>query len=229
MARTRKSLKVKNLKKINNNRYKDTKTGIEFTKRKRNSYNMVVNKQAQKQHQNTVKKLKRLNKKYNGAFNKELREENENWNDYKKAINQFNKGQKTRVNTVKKELDYFTRSNKKQNKVLSNKKSISSIVSDKNKVQIMRMSGKHGIYNGKAYDDYVTKMADELEMTKEDTEQLLFPIKDDNEIKYEDIQNFLNGKNKMKTVFDVIDEKQKNNDISEEKAIELQNLAMIGE
>lgn len=229
MARTRKSLKVKNLKKINNNRYKDTKTGIEFTKRKRNSYNMVVNKQAQRQHQNTVKKLKRLNKKYNGAFNKELREENENWNDYKKAINQFNKGQKTRVNTVKKELDYFTRSNKKQNKVLSNKKSISSIVSDKNKVQIMRMSGKHGIYNGKAYDDYVTKMADELEMTKEDTEQLLFPIKDDNEIKYEDIQNFLNGKNKMKTVFDVIDEKQKNNDISEEKAIELQNLAMIGE
>lgn len=229
MARQRKELKAKNLRKQKNGKYRDSKTGLEYSKTGYNKYNMVVNKEAQKKHQSNVRKLKRLNKKYNGAFNKELQLENENWNSYKTAINNFNKGKTVRPSTVKKELNYFTTKNKQQAKLISNKKSISSIVSDKHKVQIMRMTGKHGIYNGKAYDDYVAKMSDELDLSIEDTEQLLFPVKDDTEIKYEDIHNFLNGKNKMKTVFDVIDEKEKNGEISEEKSIELQNLAMIGE
>ena len=44
MARTRKELKTNSLKKLNNTRYKDTKTGLEYSKRKRNEYNMVISK-----------------------------------------------------------------------------------------------------------------------------------------------------------------------------------------
>ena len=227
MARSRKSLNVKNLKK-SNDRYKDTKTGLEFTK-KGNNYQMVVNKQAQKQHQANLKRLQALNKKHGGAFNKEIRQEKENWNDYKKAINQFNKGETKRPTTVKKELNYFTEHSQKQAKILSNEKSISSIVSDKKKVQIMRMTGKHGIYNGKAYDDYVKGFADEMNISKEDAEQYLFPTNDNNEIKYEDIQNFLNGNNKMKTGLDLIKEQEQTGEISEEKAIRMTNYIMVGE
>lgn len=228
MARTRKELKTNSLKKLNNTRYKDTKTGLEYSKRKRNQYNMVVSKDAQKQHQRNVKKLQRLNKKYGGAFNKELQVENENWNAYKKAINQFNKGQKVRPTTVKKELNYFQKSNEKQAKLISNQKTISSIVDDKKKVTIMRMSGKHGIYNGKAYDDYVKSVADDLNISPKQAEEQMFPNIENDKIDYEDYKNFITGNGKMKTIFDTINEKEKSGEISEQQAIEIENRVMIG-
>ena len=166
MPRSRKELKTNSLKKLNKTRYKDTKSGLEYSKTGYNKYNMVVNK------------------KYGGAFNKELQNEMENWNSYKKAINQFNKGKKVRPTTVKKELNYFQKSNEKQAKLISNQKSISSIVTDKNKVTLMRMSGKHGVYNGKAYDDFIKSMADDLNMDKEDVENQMFPTVDNDKIKY---------------------------------------------
>lgn len=228
MPRSRKELKTNSLKKLNKTRYKDTKSGLEYSKTGYNKYNMVVSKDAQKQHQRNVKKLKGLNKKYGGAFNKELQNEMENWNSYKKAINQFNKGKKVRPTTVKKELNYFQKSNEKQAKLISSQKSISSIVTDKNKVTLMRMSGKHGVYNGKAYDDFIKSMADDLNMDKEDVEKQMFPTVNNDKIKYEDYKNFITGSNKMTTIFDTINEKEKQGEISEERAIELQNKAMLG-
>ena len=225
MARSRKNLNVQNLRK-SGDVYKDTKTGMEFKKTTK-GYNMVVNKQAQREHQANVRRLKKLNDKYGGAFSSELKKENENWNDYKKAITQFNKGEKARPGTVKKELDYFQKSSKEQAKIYSDEKRVSSIVSDKRKVTLMRMSGKHGVYNGKAYDDYLKVMAKDLGMSVEEVEPLIFPTENDNEIKYEEYQSFFKS-SKKKNVFDIIDEQEASGTLSEAKAIEVRNNAMVG-
>lgn len=229
MARSRKNLNVQNLRKQKNqNLYKDTKTGLEFSKTG-NKYNMVVNKQAQKEHQANVRRLKKLNEKYGNAFYSELKRENENWNDYKQAITQFNKGEKARPSTVQRQLDYFNQKSKEQAKVLSSEKSIKSIVSDKRKVTLMRMSGKHGVYNGKAYDDYINTMSKELGTTKEETEQMIFPVGDDDKIDYDYIKTFMSGKGKQDNIFDFINQKEQSGEFSEEKSIRVKNLAMIGE
>ena len=225
MARSRKSLNVQNLRK-SGDVYKDTKTGMEFSKTSK-GYNMVVNKQAQKQHRANVNRLNRLNKKYGGAFSSELKKENENWNDYKKAITQFNKGEKARPSTVKKELDYFTKSSKEQAKVFSNEKQVASIVSDKRKVTLMRMSGKHGIYNGKAYDDYLKTMAKDLDMSIKEVEGYIFPTDNDDNIKYEEFRSYFSS-SKKDTIFDVINKKEETGELSEAKAIEIRNNAMVG-
>lgn len=227
MARSRKSLNIKSLKKTTRGTYYDAKSRQEFSKTKK-GYNMVVGKYESNEHRKNVRRLEKLNKKYGGAFSKELKQENENWNEYKKSIKEFNKGNISRATTVKRRYTEWNTSSLRQEKTYTNEKRISSIVSDKKKVTLMRMSGKHGIYNGKAYDDYISMMADEFGMETDEIEPLLFPTANDDEIKYEEYKSTFSS-NKTKTIFDVIDEKEKSGEFNENKAIRMQNLAMLGE
>ena len=93
----------------------------------------------------------------------------------------------------------------------------------------MRKTGKHGIYNGKAYDDYIKTVADKLDLSFEETEELVFPYRDEvGELDSDQIKRYMN-QTKTKTIDDVISEKRKRKDISEAEEIELQNLVMLGE
>ena len=229
MARTRKSLKTKNLKKINNKRYIDTKTGFEYSKRGYNQYNMVVNKQAQKEHQANVKRLKRLSKKHGNYFNKELRDEMENWERYKKSIRDFNSGKTSRPSTVKHRLKDFSTDSKNRRKLFDKPSRIASFVEDKKKVEIMRKTGKHGIYNGKAYDDFLEMLASRFKTkSKQEIEDVLFPFKDDSQIPDSDqIRTIINSG--VKTIEDLIKEESDSGNLSESEEIELLNLSMVGE
>lgn len=227
MARSRKNLNVKTLRK-SNDRYKDTQTGLEFTK-KGNNYNMVINKQAQKEHQANVKRLKSLSKKHGSYFNKELRQEMENWENYKKSINDFNTGKTSRPTTVKRRLNEFTNESKNRKKLFDKPSRIAAFVEDKKKVEIMRKTGKHGIYNGKAYDDFLDMVASRFKTkSKQEIEDVLFPFKDDTTIPDSDqIRNIIDSG--LKTIEDLIEDESKSGNLSEAEEIELRNLTMVGE
>lgn len=229
MARQRKNLNVKRLKKTTSGTYYDPQSRQEFSKTKK-GYNMVIGKYEKSQHQQNVKRLRNLNKKYGGAFNYELNEEQRRWNEYKESIKQFNKGEISRPSTVKRRFQDWNKASIEQSVTYSKgSKKIATIVEDKKKVEIMRKTGKHGIYNGKAYDDYIKTVADKLDLSFEETEELIFPYRDEvGELDSDQIKRYMN-QTKTKTIDDVISEKRERKDISEAEEIELQNLVMLGE
>lgn len=208
--------------------YYDVASRTTFKRDNKGNLKMQVDEFERKAHKATLERLRYYEKKYNILLKREKDIEKRNWKEYVDSVKKWNKGEINRANTVGKKLETLTTRRNVTNRYYSSENiKLSSDITEKRKVMVMRMSGKHGVYNGKAYDSYIQTLADRLKVTPEIIEKHLFPNGLEESSKYDDIVNTLNVG--MNTIDDLIDEQVKKGLISENDAFFTRELLETGE
>ena len=102
-----------------------------------------------------------------------------------------NKGEISKASTVKYRFDLYNQNQKSTNRFYTreNKQKIIEHVKESFKVKVMRIMGKYGVFNGQAYDDYLTNLSKKLGEDKSIIESLVFPTKINEKSSYEQIKN----------------------------------------
>lgn len=208
--------------------YYDVESGTTFKKDKNGNLKMQIDDYERKTHRATMERLRYYEKKYNISLKREKEIEKRNWKEYVDSVKKWNKGEINRANTVSRRLDNLNSRQRATNRYYSSSNvKLKSDITEKKKVMVMRMSGKHGVYNGKAYDDYIQGLSYRLKVSKEEVEKHLFPNGIEESSKYKDIVDNLN--NGMNTIDDLIDRQLENGIISEDDAFFTRELLDTGE
>ena len=176
--------------------------GLEFEKQKNGDIKMVVPEWFKKEHQQKLRTLRYYGKKYGLSNKTDIKKEKDLYKYYVDYIDKWNKGEISKPSTVKYRFDLYNQNQKTTNRFYSreNKEKIIEHVNESFKVKVMRIMGKHGVFNGQAYDDYLTNLSKKLGEDKSTIESLVFPTKINEKSSYEEIKNCIeNG-------FDNIDE-----------------------
>lgn len=176
--------------------------GLEFEKTKNGNIKMVVPDWFKQEHKQKLQTLRYYGKKYGISNKTDIKKEKDLYNYYVDYVDKWNKGEISKPSTVKYRFDLYNQNQKSTNRFYSreNKQKIIEHVNESFKVKVMRIMGKHGVFNGQAYDDYLTNLSKKLGEDKSTIESLVFPTKINEHSSYEEIKNCIeNG-------FDNIDE-----------------------
>lgn len=176
--------------------------GLEFEKQKNGEIKMIVPDWFKQEHRQKLRTLNYYGKKYGISNKTDIKKEKDLYKYYVDYVDKWNKGEISKTGTVKYRFDLYNQNQKSTNRFYSreNKQKIIEHVNESFKVKVMRIMGKHGVFNGQAYDDYLTNLSKKLAEDKATIESLVFPTKINEQSSYEDIKNCIeNG-------FDNIDE-----------------------
>lgn len=176
--------------------------GLEFKKTKNGEIKMVVPEWFKKEHKQKLQTLNYYGKKYGLSNKTDIKREKDLYKYYVDYVDKWNKGEISKPSTVKYRFDLYNQNQKSTNRFYSreNKEKIIEHVNESFKVKVMRIMGKHGVFNGQAYDDYLSNLSAKLGEDKSTIESLVFPTKINEKSSYDQIKNFIeNG-------FDNIDE-----------------------
>lgn len=176
--------------------------GLEFEKTKNGEIKMIVPDWFKQEHKQKLRTLNYYGKKYDISNKTDIKKEKDLYKYYVDYVDKWNKGEISKTSTVKYRFDLYNQNQKSTNRFYSreNKQKIIEHVNESFKVKVMRIMGKHGIFNGQAYDDYLNNLSVKLGEDKATIESLVFPTKINEKSSYEDIKNCIeNG-------FDNIDE-----------------------
>lgn len=182
--------------------YNPNMYGLEFEKTKNGEIKMIVPEWFKKEHQQKLRTLRNYGKKYGLSNKTDIKKEKDLYKYYVDYVNKWNKGEISKASTVKYRFDLYNQNQKSTNRFYSreNKQKIIEHVNESFKVKVMRIMGKHGVFNGQAYDDYLNNLSAKLGEDKSIIESLVFPTKINEKSSYEQIKNCIeNG-------FDNIDE-----------------------
>lgn len=172
--------------------YNPNMFGLEFKKTK-NGIEMIVPEWFKKEHRQKLSSLHYYSKKYGLSNKADIKKEKDLYKYYTDYVKKWNKGEISKISTVKYRFDLYNENQKLTNKFYSreNKQKIIKYADDSFKVKVMRMQGKHGVYNEKAYNDYINDLAKLLSEDKEEIERLIFPSGINEESSYETIHNLI--------------------------------------
>lgn len=182
--------------------YNPNMYGLEFEKQNNGDIKMVVPEWFKKEHQQKLRTLRYYGKKYGLSNKTDIKKEKDLYKYYVDYVDKWNKGEISKASTVKYRFDLYNQNQKSTNRfyIRENKQKIIEHVNESFKVKVMRIMGKHGVFNGQAYDDYLTNLSSKLGEDKAIIESLVFPTKINEKSSYDDIKNCIeNG-------FDNIDE-----------------------
>lgn len=182
--------------------YNPNMYGLEFEKTKNGDIKMIVPDWFKKEHKQKLQTLNYYGKKYGLSNKTDIKKEKDLYKYYVDYVDKWNKGEISKASTVKYRFDLYNQNQKSTNRFYSreNKEKIIEHVNESFKVKVMRIMGKHGVFNGQAYDNYLTNLSKKLGEDKSIIESLVFPTKINEKSSYEQIKNCIeNG-------FDNIDE-----------------------
>lgn len=182
--------------------YNPNMYGLEFEKTKNGEIKMIVPDWFKKEHKQKLQTLNYYGKKYGLSNKTDIKKEKDLYKYYVDYVDKWNKGEISKASTVKYRFDLYNQNQKSTNRFYSreNKEKIIEHVNESFKVKVMRIMGKHGVFNGQAYDNYLTNLSKKLGEDKSIIESLVFPTKINEKSSYEQIKNCIeNG-------FDNIDE-----------------------
>lgn len=209
---------TKGLKKGSDGIYLDPISKQEFKKDKNGNLKMIIPELDKKLHHETINQIKNVEKKYNVDLSKKIELETRYWNEYKKAVRDWNKGVITRANTVG--LRYKDmREQQKAYKTYYNKsnKNLDSDMREIKKIMTMRIKEIDGVYNGLAFDQYIRGVAHRLDMDPQVVQELLYPNGLEEQSKYEDIKAAIDKANE--TFESLINKKVELGELSDNEAI----------
>lgn len=220
---------TKGLKKTKGkNEYYDAQSRQTFIKDKKGNLKMIVSDVDKLQHKATMERIRYYEKKYNYPMEEAKRIEAKRWKEYTDAVKKWNKGEFSRASTVARRYKALNENMKKSLKYYSSQnKQLAGDIDEKKKVMVMRMQGKHGVYNGQLYDMYIETLANKLGMESSEVEKILFPKGLEESSKYEDIQQAFNKA--YDNIDDIIREKVEDKEISENDAFFIEELLSTGE
>ena len=161
--------------------------GLEFVKQKNGNLKMIVPDWFKKEHQQKLNTLRTYGKKYGLSNKSDIKKEKDLYKYYTDYVKKWNKGEISKLSTVKYRFDLYKENFRATSKFYrrENKKKIIEHISDSFKVKVMRIMGKHGVFNGQAYEDYIQNLANKLNEDKSTVEMLLFPTKLDEKSSYD--------------------------------------------
>ena len=165
--------------------------GLEFVKQKNGNLKMIVPDWFKKEHQQKLNTLRTYGKKYGLSNKSDIKKEKDLYKYYTDYVKKWNKGEISKLSTVKYRFDLYKDNYKSTSKFYrrENKKKIIEHISNSFKVKVMRIMSKHGVFNGQAYDDYIQNLANKLNEDKGTVETLLFPTKLDEKSSYDLIKS----------------------------------------
>lgn len=220
---------TKGLKKTRGkNEYYDPQSRQTFTKDSKGNLKMIVTREDRLNHKAAMERLRYYEKKYNYSMKEARRIEAKRWKEYTDSVKKWNKGEYTRASTVGRRYSAFTDNWRKNMRYYSaHNIQLSSDITEKKKVMVMRMQGKHGVYNGQLYDQYIDTLASKLNMSASEIEKILFPKGLEEQSKYEDIQKVFNKA--YDNIDDIIRDKVEAEEITENEAFFIEELLTTGE
>lgn len=165
--------------------------GLEFEKQKNGELKMIIPDWFKKEHKQKLRTLRTYGKNYNLSNKSDIKKEKDLYKNYVDYVKKWNKGEISKLSTVKYRFDLYKDNYKASSKFYrrENKEKIIAHVTYSFKVKVMRIMGKHGVFNGQAYDDYIQNLANKLNEDKGTVESLLFPTKLDEKSDYDLIKN----------------------------------------
>lgn len=220
---------TKGLKKTRGkNEYYDPQSKQTFTKDKNGNLKMVVTREDKLNHKIAMERLRYYEKTYKYST-KQLRDiESKRWREYTQAVRDWNKGKKHRASTVGKRYSEFEENWRKSMRYYSaHNTQLKSDIKEKKKVMVMRMQGKHGVYNGQLYDQYISTLASKLNMSASEVEKILFPKGLEEQSKYDDVQRAFDKA--YNNIDDIIRDKVEDGEITENEAFFIEELLSTGE
>lgn len=188
------------------NYYNPSNSLMEFKRKKNGDVEMIVPNWLKKEHQQKLRTLKYYGDKYGISNKTEIQKEKDLYKNYTEYVKKWNKGEISKISTVGYRFDLYKNNYKATSKFYrpENKTKIIQYASDSFKVKTMRIMGKHGIYNGKAYDDYLNDLAESLGEDKDQIEKLIFPTGLDEKSTYETIYEVTDkGLNSIDRLIDI--------------------------
>lgn len=201
-------------------------TGQVFEKVGKGQYNMVIEDIDRKLHRESMSQIRNNIKKYPGiGYEMMLASEKALWDDFRKSVREFNKGNIVNPQTIQKRYQQWRLLNK-ANKDFFSKYKKAVRVADRNeryKVMTTRMWGISGVYNGRLYDSFVNAIASKIGESFEVTEGLLFPVMMNENSYYEDVQKWKNNNDNERNIENFLEEKVKNGEIDEDTKEEIIN------
>lgn len=171
--------------------YKPGMFGLEFEKTKNGEIKMIVPDWFKKEHRQKLRSLNYYRKKYGISNKTDIKKEKDLYKYYVDYVKKWNKGEISKISTVKYRYDLYKQNKKSTDRFYrrENRQKIIEHVKESFKVKVMRITGKYGIFNGKAYDDYLNNLSVKLGEDKATIESLVFPTKINEKSSYEDIKN----------------------------------------
>lgn len=220
---------TKGLKKTRGkNEYFDPVSRQTFIKDNKGNLKMTISEVDKLQHKATMERLRYYEKKYNYST-KELRNiEAKRWKEYTDSVKKWNKGEYSRASTVGRRYERFNKNATSVMKYYSSQnKQLTRDINEKKKVMVMRMQGVHGVYNGQLYDQYISTLADRLNMEAVEVEKILFPKGLEEQSKYADIQFAISRA--YDNIDDIVNQKVADGELSENDAFFIEELLSTGE
>ena len=212
---------TRGLKKTGENEWFDPVSRQLFTK-KNGKLQMKVDPWNRAQHKRTMERFRYYENKFGVDLSDEKKAEKNRWKYYLKGIEQFNKGEFARPSTVQRREQSWQEMTFKKGRYFSpENKALKSQLEERRKVTIMRIAGKHDIYNGLAYDRMIEAIANSLEMSPEELESTIFPTLTQEKSIYEPLKKAVD--NSEKSLDELVDELVKNG-LDENKGEHAKNL-----
>lgn len=165
--------------------------GLEFEKTKNGEIKMIVPDWFKKEHRQKLRSLNYYRKKYGISNKTDIKKEKDLYKYYVDYVKKWNKGEISKTSTVKYRYDLYNQNKNSTDRFYrrENRQKIIEHVKESFKVEVMRITGKYGIFNGQAYDDYLNNLSVKLGEDKATIESLVFPTKINEKSSYEDIKN----------------------------------------
>lgn len=221
-------ISTKGLKKTGDNEWYDTESRQTFYKDKNGNLKMKVDDFERKRHKAVMERLRYYERKYNVSLKEQKKKESKLWSDYTRAVKDWNSGKINRANTVGRRYRRIDSNMSSVSKYFNNtNKTLSRDMAEKRKVQIMRIDGKHDVFNGLKYDEYIKTIAERLQVDESLIEQALFPKGLEEYSKYDEIKAVLD--NSAKLISDYVKEKIKDGTINEKDAFFLEEILLTGD
>ncbi len=215
---------TRGLKKTGANEWFDPKSRALFTKEK-GKLKMKIDEWDVKQHKRTMERFRYYENKFGIDLSNEKKAEKDRWDYYRKMVNDFNTGEIKRPETVQRRAQRWEKQSFKKGRYYSPENTqLKAQIEETKKVTLLRMMGKHGVYNGRAYDAMVEGIARALHMSKEDLEGQIFPKLQQEKSVYDNLEGYID--NAEKSLTDLVEQLVANETITEnegEHALKLFN------
>ena len=184
---------TRGLKKTGENEWFDPQSRALFEK-KNGKLRMKVDPWDRAQHKRSMERFRYYEKKFGIDLSSEKQAENDRWNYYNKMVREFNEGKIVQPTTVQRRQQSWEKSAFRRERMYSKTNvKLQSQIEETKKVMLLRMMGKHGVYNGKAYDAMVEGIAKALGKDVKEVEDRIFPKMQQEKSTYENIDGYIDN------------------------------------
>lgn len=182
---------TRGLKKTGQNEWFDPQSRALFEK-KGGQLKMKVDPWDMAQHKRSMERFRYYEKKFGIDLSNEKQAENDRWNYYNKMVDDFNRGNIVQPTTVQRRQKSWEKSAFRRERMYSKSNvKLSSQIEEMKKIMLLRIMGKHEIYNGRAYDAMIEGIAKALGKDVKEVEDRIFPKMQQEKSTYDNIDAYV--------------------------------------